>query len=122
MTSAGQLRHRIQIQRATEVNTDGSIVRTWATLATRWGSIEPMVGQELYRAQQVQALAQYKVSMRYYAGLKPSDRLRDVTVTDGLGSIPDDELTVNQTFNIEFIDNPSLRGRDHILMCSELID
>ena len=123
----GKLRHRIQIQRATEANANGEMTRTWATLTTRWASIKALSGKELYEAQQVQARATYSVKMRYYAGLLTSDRLRDVTITDGIGSGSgsgsgtgtEDDIQVNLTLNIEHITNEMNINRELTILCSE---
>ena len=44
---AGQLRHRVTIQQATET-TDGfgGVTQAWATFATVWAAVEPLTGRE----------------------------------------------------------------------------
>ena len=72
---AGRLRHRLTIQRATEVkNSSGEIIQTWATIATRWGAVEPLTGREQWLAQQANAIATHRVTIRYYSGLTEKDR------------------------------------------------
>lgn len=123
MTQAGKLRHRLQIQRAVETNVDGDVTRAWTTLDTRWGSVEPLTGKELYEAQQVQPRAAFKVMIRYYDGLLTSDRFREVTVTDGdgsgSGSSAGDDIDVNLTLNIEHIKRLKFIKRDMEILCSE---
>jgi SPP1 family predicted phage head-tail adaptor len=74
---AGKLYHRLAIQedKGTAVNALNERVENWATLTTRYGSIEPLTGRELWTAQQVQADVTHKIRMRSYAGLKPKMRL-----------------------------------------------
>lgn len=62
---AGQLRHRLAIQTATETRTDsGESVKLWTTTAQVWGSVEPMSGKELFTAQQVSPNVTHKITMR----------------------------------------------------------
>lgn len=74
---AGALRHRITIQedKGATVNALNERVEGWTTLTTRYGSVEPLTGRELWTAQQVQADITHKIRMRYYAGMKPTMRL-----------------------------------------------
>lgn len=73
---AGRLKHRGKIQQASEVaNSFGEMVPTWADALTRYCSINPLSGQELFAAQQVQAEVTHKIKMRYTAGLTPKMRL-----------------------------------------------
>lgn len=50
---AGKLRDRIELQRASvAIDSHGDQVKTWATLATVWGSVEPLSGREFLQASQ----------------------------------------------------------------------
>lgn len=72
----GRMRHRLEIQRATETrDAAGGVVQTWSTLDTRWASIEALTGREYFMAKQVQSDATHRIRLRYYEGLRPSDRL-----------------------------------------------
>jgi SPP1 family predicted phage head-tail adaptor len=102
---AGRLRHRVQIQAATDTRaSDGSLTRTWATVATRWASVEPLNGRELYYAQQVQPLVSVQVTMRYYDGLTPAHRL----------------YWDSRAFEIASVTSTNERGREHVVMCTEV--
>ena len=47
MISAGNLRHRVAVQTATETkDAEGGVVFSWATDNTRWASIEWESGEE----------------------------------------------------------------------------
>ena len=109
---AGKLRHRIQIQSATETNTNGQVTRVWSTVATVWGEISTLGGRELYRAQQVVPEAKYSARMRYRSGVTPEMRLRKVTTVDG-------ELTVNLTLNILNVADADARGIELFCLCTE---
>ena len=74
--SAGDLRHRVQIQFATETrDAMGGVTRTWATVATRWAQIRPLSGNERVTAMQVSELVTHRVILRYYSGLTTSHRV-----------------------------------------------
>lgn len=72
----GQLRHRVQIQAPTDTrDAFGGNTRTWATIATVWGSVEPLEGDELTEAQQVNARATVRIRIRAYPGLTSKHRI-----------------------------------------------
>lgn len=101
---AGQLRHRVQIQEAADTRaSDGSLARTWATVRTCWASIEPLRGQELWEAQQVQARVNTRVRMRYWAGLTPEHRIKHGT----------------DVYNIAAVLNPEGRSRELEVLCMQ---
>ena len=74
----GSLRARVTFQRATETNSDtGSVVQTWADIATTWARVEPLAGKERYAAMQVQSDVDYRILARYQSTLSdlaPNDR------------------------------------------------
>jgi len=76
---AGQLRHRITIERATLTqNAFGEQVQTWATLATVWARVEPITGKERYAAMQTQSDIDNRILVRYQSALTalaPNDRI-----------------------------------------------
>ncbi len=67
---AGTLRHRVRVESLTEVprNSFGAPARTWATFATRWASVTPLGGRELFEAQQVYPEVDYIIKMRWLEG------------------------------------------------------
>jgi SPP1 family predicted phage head-tail adaptor len=68
---------RIEIQRKTQTATAiGEMTDSWAALATVWAHIEPLAGKELYWAQQIQAEASVRITIRHYDGLTSKDRLK----------------------------------------------
>lgn len=78
---AGLLRKRLVIQSATETAAvNGERGKTWATVSTVWGSIEPLMGKELLTAQQVSARVTHKITVRR-GGLSPRQRVQYKTRT-----------------------------------------
>lgn len=73
--TAGQLRHRIAIHRATTArNNFGVDVETFSALATIWAKIEGMGGDETQQADKTEASSKVMFTMRYYSGLTTLDQ------------------------------------------------
>lgn len=102
--NAGNLRHRVAIQRntATTANDYGQIVPNWSTIATVWAAIDYLDGKEDIQAHEVVGRDRYKVTMRY----------TDVTIRDRL-------LFGNRTFGIESIQNKLEKNAELVLKCIE---
>lgn len=74
---AGRLRNRLQLQSAVEArNGYGEVIQTWSTVATVWGSVEPLQGREYQLARQTQAETTVRMRIRYRADVRPSWRVR----------------------------------------------
>lgn len=74
---AGRLRHRVEIQTFTETqDTFGEPDRTWATADTVWAAIEPLRGQELLSAQEINAETSHRVRLRYHSSVTPTARFK----------------------------------------------
>jgi SPP1 family predicted phage head-tail adaptor len=72
----GDLRHRITIQTFTESSNDyNEPVKTWATFATVWASVSPLIGREYFASQQITAEVTGKIRMRYLEGVTPKMRV-----------------------------------------------
>ncbi len=72
---AGRLRHRLAIQDFTEERQpSGQMKKTWNTVRTVWGSVEPMKGSELFQAQQVCPRVTHKITIRGGRSLAPIQR------------------------------------------------
>lgn len=101
---AGKLRNRIEIQEAIETTDEyGQVQQTWQTVATRWGSVEPLSGREAAYSKQVHQDATHKVTLRYYAGLTGKHRL----LHDGR------ILEIISVINMNELDH------EHIILCEE---
>jgi SPP1 family predicted phage head-tail adaptor len=74
---AGDLRTRGIIESPVDTPNDtGEPVRTWATFANAWAEVKPLSGREQFLAQQDASLVQYRVRLRYRAGITPAMRFR----------------------------------------------
>ena len=104
---AGTLRRRLVIQSVTEAASDayGEPGETVATYATRWGSVEPLSGVELYRMHEVHPEVTHQVRIRYLAGITPKMRV----------------LFGTRSFEVRGVTNPSETNRELILLCTELL-
>ena len=103
---AGKLRHRIIIQTFTLEQDDfGQQVRSPITLVERWASVEPLRGQELMNARQVQADVTHRVRVRKADGVTPKMQV----VFD------------NRTFEILSVLNIEERGRLVEIYCKESV-
>lgn len=101
---SGKLKHRITIQAATETRNDtGDVLKSWATFADRWASIEPLTGRELMKAQQVSSEVTHKVTIRYLAGVTPQHRI----------------LFGSRVFNINSVLDSMEQHKELVLMCNE---
>jgi SPP1 family predicted phage head-tail adaptor len=102
----GPLRNQIAIQTYTTArDVHGGATPTWSTQATVWGSIEPLQGRELYNARQVSPDVTHKITIRFYSGLNPKNRL----------------LNDSRIFNIKSITNLEERDRYMTVMCTESV-
>ncbi len=91
---SGPKRHRIEIQAPPDpedsANQDdlGQPVADFTTVATRWGSIEPIIGREAWQAQQAVSQVSHRIRIRYYSGtFDPSYRLKFGTRYFGIETI-----------------------------------
>lgn len=79
--AAGKYNQRVTIQAATEADgTDGQPIETWADVATRWASVNPVGGDERMRGRQLVAEVTHLVRLRADAmtrAITPQHRLTD---------------------------------------------
>ena len=62
---AGRLDKKIQVQRyVSSRDANGGVVKGWSFLAALWAEVRQMTGNELIQAQQIEARAQYKITLR----------------------------------------------------------
>ncbi|WGE81829.1 phage head closure protein [Actinobacillus equuli subsp. haemolyticus] len=72
----GKLRHRITLQKQTNVQNDyGAFVSQWQNVATVWAEVKPVAGREYFSAQQVQSEVTTQIWMRYRHGIEPTMRV-----------------------------------------------
>jgi SPP1 family predicted phage head-tail adaptor len=74
---AGNLRHRVTIQRVALATADsyGQQTEEWSDVATVWAEVRSLNGIEGWKAKQIQPEASVQVLMRYTSDLTPADRL-----------------------------------------------
>ena len=106
--NSGQLRHRIIIQVATEVQaaTTGEVTKTWATWQTVWASIEPISGREYWQAQQTHAELTHKLRIRYLPSLTVRHRV----------------LFGTRVLEINAVQNLDERNIEMVLLCREAVE
>jgi len=103
--TAGDLRERVTIQRVSSTrDAIGGLIETWSNLMTVYAKVAPMNAGEQYRRQQIQAKADWKVTVRYANSIAPADRL----------------VWRDRTFQIKGITNPDMHRRFLDLACEEL--
>jgi len=101
---AGQLRHRVQIQRntSTTANSYGQVLPNWETIATRWASIEYVRGNEYDYSREMQGRNILTVKLRY----------TDLTIKDRF-------LFGSRVLEIASIDNTNERNKELLAKCVE---
>ena len=72
----GKMRYRITLQEP-GINQDdyGNIIDDWRDVATVWADIVPVSGREYFGANQQNSETQYKIYIRYLAGITPKMRI-----------------------------------------------
>jgi SPP1 family predicted phage head-tail adaptor len=94
--SAGMLREPVTIQRATKVSDGaGGYTETWATLsgAPDRAHVKALSGSERFASDRVEATTRWRITVRYFAGLRDSDRV----------------VIRSIAYNIRFINNLEMR-------------
>lgn len=73
---AGELRHRITIEKPDDAASGWNKTRAWSTYATVWAGIKPIGGSESTDedTKKDQAEVTHLITMRYIRGLRPSMR------------------------------------------------
>jgi SPP1 family predicted phage head-tail adaptor len=100
------MRHRVQIQQATETrSTDGSVVQAWSNFAAAHAEIVPLSGSEDYVAQGLSASVVYRITTRHISGVVPKMRI----------------LWGSRVFEIENVRNIDERGRWLVMNCEEAV-
>ncbi len=103
---AGALRHKVIIEKPTEVtNSIGEIITTWSTFATVWAEILPLSGKEYWSSKQVNSEVTGKIRIRYKSGITPKMRVKYGT----------------RIFNIEAIMNYLEKNIEIILLVKEVL-
>jgi SPP1 family predicted phage head-tail adaptor len=103
----GDLRQRLTIQRKVPTqSSSGEEDPNWSTLATVWGSAEPLRGQEYLEANRLQADLDIRFRIRYRDGISPNMRVKHG----------------DRYYNIVSVIHVKEQRREIQLMCKELIE
>lgn len=101
---AGRLRHRVEIQRAHDVqDAFGEPVKAWNTVATVWAAVEPMTGDERFRSDQETAERPVRILMRHRADVTVKHRIK-------FGS---------RLFDVQSVTDPGFQAAMLELICEE---
>lgn len=104
---AGDLRHKVEIQEpTTTLDGMGAFDNAWSTLTRRFVKIENLSGRELVEAQQVDARANVRITMRYFKDLLPKHRI----------------VKGCRELNVVHINNVDERNKFQIVLCGEDVD
>lgn len=102
---SARLNRKITIQALTETrDTYGGITKTWTTHLIEYASVEPLMGRELFTAQQLDADVSYRFRIRYSkkaASITPKMRVS----------------WDSNVYDIESVINPGSANHEILLMC-----
>lgn len=105
MTQIGQLNTRVTIQQPTFVaDSHGGRSVTWHALVTVWAKVAPITGREALLAQQMTAVLSTTVTIWFRD---------DITATQRV-------VVGTRTLQIESYQDPTGRGSELLLLCSEV--
>lgn len=103
--TAQELNTPIELQRAESVQDEaGQMVDTWATYATEYAKVEPLVGREYFAAASSFDRVPVKVTIRWRPDVTPRDRL----VIDG------------EAFAVDSVQNIKMRNRELLLFATRV--
>lgn len=102
---AGKLRHLVQLQRRVVTrDTYGGGIEEYHDIAEVWARIQPLRGEEYFKAQQITSSLDTKITIRYLYGLEPIDRV----------------VFGNRIYGVHALINPDEKNAEMQLMCSEV--
>lgn len=77
--NAGMLREPVEFRRQTRTDDGaGGFTEAWGAIAgaPTWANVKPMSGGEMWHSQRIEAKEGFRVVVRYWDGLLPSDVIR----------------------------------------------
>lgn len=87
----GKLDRRIEVLQQTEVRDEfGAIVGNWVTVGRVWANIKPGIGSEHLFNQQIEGDESVVFTVRFYAGLEKTHRIRYMGKTYEIVGIKDE--------------------------------
>jgi SPP1 family predicted phage head-tail adaptor len=109
MPRAGAYDQRFSFQRSVETQDDaGEPDSAWNTLATRFGDLQPLLGDERFQGMQTDTEVDHRLRIRYdttLAALTPKDRV----------------VKGSRTFDIQSVINVGEESRELELLLKELV-
>jgi SPP1 family predicted phage head-tail adaptor len=102
---AGKLRHKVKLQRrVVSQDTFGGGIEVYHDIAEVWARVQPLRGEEYFKAQAITSSVSARITIRYLFGIEPIDRV----------------LFGDREFNVHAIINPEERNVELQLMCEEV--
>jgi len=99
--AAGKFDRRVTIQTVTETNTAGSLAQSFSTFADVWAKLVDMRGDETFLANREHAKVEYRLEMRYLAGVVPKMRILDGTRTFDVQAVLSDRRRPDMTLMLK---------------------
>ena len=104
MQSIGKMRHRLELQKATNTtDAGGGITQAWNTITLVYGAIKPKSGNEKYRQGQLQESTTHEITIRFLSNISTTYRFK----------------FESRFFNIRNIQNIEERDRFLKISCTE---
>lgn len=101
MLQAGRLRHRLTIrQPTTSQNEVGEEIITWSTLATVWGRLDALRGEEQLAAKQLTAEIVARATLRYRSDITAEMRLQYDNLEYDIDAVLPDPLKTSLTLTL----------------------
>lgn len=100
------MRYRMEVQEVvSEPDAMGQPTQIWKTIQVRWASILPLTARELYFTKTVRPETSHRITLRYFAGLTSSNRLKmGVRIFNILGLINENEI--KKTWLVDAVEVP----------------
>lgn len=103
---AGPKRKRVTVQsQSITIDSYGQETKVWTDSSTHWAHVESLSGNFTENAGQQKDNLTHQVTMRWFAGLNPTQRL----------------LFGSKILNIFYINNVDERNREYVVRCQEIV-
>lgn len=90
----GELNRRIEVLEQVErKDSYGGIVGEWITVGAVWAKIIPLKGTETLENKEVSVNQEFKITVRFYAGLSAKHRIKYLSNIYEITSIVDEETS-----------------------------
>ena len=110
--SIGGMRHKLKIQSTTRTSDDGGgASRTYANVATVFGSIEPESGSERFFGDQLEGVVTHIITIRFRRGITHANRIVYEYIRSG--------QKYTRIFNVKRVINKDTKDKFLELLCQE---